>query len=287
MTAAENLPEEQPAAEPTLELVPAPATKVVHFDVRRPWPLGLPIAAEVLEAIGAQAEVEPSLQPAHLRVLSLLPEYLYDAARTNLAGAADPLALATASAWRALVAADRLQAAIGIDQPALQELINEAVDAREKLLAAGYFALDGGAGAEELMAALGEAVECLVEKAGFKARPRAEGTRSETRLLSVDSVAAAPEPAVRRGRALRGALAVTVLITTAFHVESLASADPVEPWVVVGDVDRGHAFLAPGGPGADEASLQVLISELSAKGLRATKATSGEWTVQRIGKVNP
>ena len=285
MSAATNLPEEPAPDGPTLELLALPPPLVIGFDVGRPWPLGIPAAAQVLQAIGAQAEVDPALQAAHLRVLSLLPEYLYDAARTSLAGATDPVALATASAWRALVAADRLDAALGVDQPALQELINEAVDAREKLLAAGYFALDGGAGAEELMTALGEAVERLVEQAGFRAKAR--GTPSTTRLLSVSDVPAAAEPEVRRGRAVRWAFVATVLVTVAFHLTRFVLSDSGEPWVVVGDVDRGNAFLAPGRPGADEASLRALISDLGSKGLRATKSPSGEWVVARIERGNP
>jgi hypothetical protein len=284
MSAATTLPEER-ATEPTLELVPPVAPKVIGFDVRRPWPLGVPAAADVLQAIGAQAEVDGALQSAHLHVLSLLPEYLYDAARTSLAGSADPVAMATASAWRTLIAADHLDAALGVDQPALQELINEAVDAREKLIAAGYFALDGGAGAEELLTALGEAVERLVEKAGFRAK--APGTPSDTRLLSVEAVPSAVEPEVKRGRALRWAFIATAVVTTAFHLAQFATADAAEPWVVVGDVDRGHAFLAPGVAGADEASLQARINGLGAQGLQATRSASGEWVVQRIGKGTP
>lgn len=285
MTAAAHLPEEPASSEPTLELAPTPAPMVIGFDVRRPWPLGVPSAVEVLQAIGARAEVDSALQAAHLRVLSLLPEYLYDAARTSLAGAADPVALATASAWRTLVAADQLDAALGVDQPALQALINEAVDAREKLLAAGYFALDGGAGAEELLAALGEAVERLVEKAGFRAKAR--GTPSDTRLISVSDVPPEAAPEVRRGRMLRWVFVATALITAAFHLSQFVLGDSGEPWVVVGDVDRGHAFLARGRPAADEASLEATVSGLGAKGLRATKSPSGEWIVERAGKATP
>ena len=284
MTAATNLPEELAPAEPTLELVPSAAPQVVGFDVRRPWPLGVPSTAMVLQAIGAQAEVDPALQAAHLRVLSLLPEYLYDAARTSLAGAADPVALATASAWRALVAADQLETALGVDQLGLQELISEAVDAREKLIAAGYFALDGGAGAEELLATLGEAVERLVEKAAFHAK---QGTRSNTRLISVCDVPTEVTPEVKRGRVLRWVFVATALVTVAFHLSQFLMGDSGEPWVVVGDVDRGHAFLAPGRPGADETSLQTKIGELGAKGLKITKSQSGEWAVERIGKGTP
>ena len=255
-----------------LELV----KKMVCLDTRRPWPLGLPTTDEVLQAIGGQAEVEEALQAAHLRVLSLLPEHLHDAARTSLAGSTEPVAVATASAWRALVATEFADAAIGLDQPALQSLIDEAVDAREKLLAAGYFALDGGASAEELMAALGEAVEKLVEKAEFRAKPKSVSVGAGAKLLSLASVA----PEVRRGRALRWACGLTVIATCALHLVAAFAPAPAA-WVVVGDVDGGQAFVAPSGPEGDEASLQSFLAELEAKGVHATRSASGEWLLQR------
>ena len=267
-----NAPQLEPAPEePTLALVKT----VVAMDGRRPWPLGVPPSGKVLEAIGAHAEVEEALQAAHLRVLSLLPEHLYDAARTSLAGTDDPVALATASAWRTLVAADFADAAIGVDQPGLQMLIDEAVDAREKLLAAGYFALDGGASAEELMSALGNAIDHLVEKAQFRAKGKPGSARPATRVIEPEQVA---RPG--HGLALRWACAVTVIATLAFHLFTFFSADRGS-WVVVGDVDRGHAFIAPAGPEADESSLQLLVSQLEAKGLQVTKTASGEWELHR------
>ena len=270
-----NATQMEPAPEgPSLELV----KKFISLDVRRPWPLGLPSTDEVLQAIGGHAEVEEALQAAHLRVLSLLPEHLHDAARTSLAGSTEPVALATASAWRALVATEFAEAAIGLDQQALQSLIAEAVDAREKLLAAGYFALDGGASAEELMAALGEAVEKLVEKAEFRAKPRAVSEGARTKLLAVGDVE--PGPGRRRGRALRWACGMTVVATCAIHLVSAFAPAPAA-WVVVGDVDQGQAFVAPAGPEGDEASLQSFLSELEAKGVHATRSAAGEWVLQR------
>jgi hypothetical protein len=279
MSTAELIP---PADEPSpegakLALVPRP--QVVEFDERRPWPLGLPTAREVLESIGAQAEVEPSLQAAHLRVLSLLPEHLYDAARTSLAGVAEPVALATASAWRAMVASDQMDAAIGVDQPALQALINEAVDAREKLLAAGYFALDGGESAVELMVALGEAIDRLVARAEFKAAPGPVAVPSATKLPSEASLGAEEQ----RRRLLRWAMVVTFIITSVFHLSRLLGREPTPaPWAVVGDVERGRAFVAPTGPDSDDASLQQFLAQLEDKGLCARQSASGEWVVEKI-----
>lgn len=281
MSTAERIPPaDEPSPEgPKLALVPSPS-QVVEFDGRRPWPLGLPSAHEVLESIGAQAEVEPSLQAAHLRVLSLLPEHLYDAARTSLAGVSDPVALATASAWRAMVASDQLDAAIGVDQPALQELINEAVDAREKLLAAGYFALDGGESAVELMVALGEAIDRLVARAKFKAPPTPVGVPSANKLVSVELLIGTAE---LRRKLLRWALVATFIFTSLFHLSRLVGQEPAPgPWVVVGDVERGHAFIAPTGPTADDASLQQFLIQIEDHGLCARQSASGEWVVEKI-----
>ncbi|MDP1829007.1 MAG: hypothetical protein Q8L48_37440 [Archangium sp.] len=278
MNAAEFDPQtpEEPKPEPELELVPPP--KQVAFDERRPWPLGLPAAHEVLQAITALAEVDEPLQAAHLRVLSMLPEHLYDAARTSLAGAEDPVAAATASAWRVLVAVERSNLALGVDHASLQALIDEGVEARETLLAAGYFALDGGASADELMAALGEAIEQLARLAAFKAKPRPERTGTDTRLLSFG---AAADPEAVRGRPLRWVFAATMLFTAAFHLVGIVGQQAPAPWVVVGDVDRGRAFVAPGSAAADDASLKTFLSQLEAQGLSATKAATGEWVLQR------
>ena len=249
----------------------------VGFDERRPWPLGLPTLDRVLDAIGGQAEVDEPVQSAHLHVLSLLPENLYEAARTSLAGTNDPLALATASAWRALLAAERIGKAIAVDQPALQSLIDEAVDAREKILAAGYFALDGGAGAEELLSALGSAIEQLVEQAEFRARAKPVSSEPHTRVVSIDVATA-----VRvGGKALRWAAALTMIITLMVHLSGVITDGTPTAWVVVGDVDHGYAFVASGGAEGDEASLKAFISQLESKGISATQSPAGEWVLSR------
>jgi hypothetical protein len=286
MTAAELIAPPQAAPLPRLELalcewelvVPP---EVLHFDARRPWPLGLPAASAVLDALGGLAEVDEGLEATHLRVLSLLPMDLHEAVRASLAGNPAPLALATASTWRALVATDRLDAALGIDQPALLALIDEAVDAREKLLALAWFTLDGGADCEALLTLLGESIDLLLNRAGFRARARR--ARSGGKLLFTAPTA----PSTGPGR-VRLAFLATMLMTAAFHGATFAGAARTNSaWVVVGDVDRGHAFLAPASAGADEASLQTLISQLEAQGVSATKSGSGEWVLHRSRQAAP
>ncbi len=250
----------------------------VGFDERRPWPLGLPTQGRVLEAIGGQSEVDELMKSAHLRVLSMLPENLHEAARTSLAGTDNPLALATASAWRALLAADRISHAIAVDQPALHTLIHEAVDAREKILAAGYFALDGGAGAEELLSALGSAIEQLVEQAEFRARVRPVNSQPQTRV-SIDEADKAPQ--VVWGKALRWTFTTTMLITLLVQLSGVLTDGTPTAWVVVGDVDHGHAYVASGGAEADEASLREFISQLETRGIYANQSPAGEWVLSR------
>ncbi len=250
----------------------------VAFDERRPWPLGLPTRGQVLEAIGGQAEVDEHVQPSHLHVLSLLPENLYEAARTNLAGTDDPLALATASAWRALLAVERMGNAIAVDQPALQALIAEAVDAREKILAAGYFALDGGAGAEELLSALGAAIEQLAEQAAFRTPAKRVNAEPHAPVVSID--AAGNQPRVR-GKALRWGVAMTMITTLLVHLSGVITDGTATEWVVVGDVDRGHAFVASGGAEGDAASLKAFLSQLESKGIHAAQSPTGEWVLSR------
>lgn len=191
----------------------APAPRPIGFDGRRPWPLGLPTASEVLEALAARAEVDRPLQAPHRRVVSLLPEQLRDAVRSGQAGGeANPLALATASAWRTLVANTQLDAAMGVNHAALSALIDEAVDAREKLLAAGYFALDGGAGADRLVAALDGAIERLLTTA----RHHAPGKRP----APLRAPLAAPT-GPRRHRALRRVLWASLLLLSLIGLADL------------------------------------------------------------------
>lgn len=255
------------------------AVDPLSVDARRPWPLGVPSGREVLEAISDREHVAPALKAAHQAVSRLLPEQLRDSVTAALGGTDDPLASVSISAWRAIVAAECMEDAYGVDQAALRALIDEAAAAREKLLALGYFSLDGGASAEPLLHALGEAIEVLVKRARFVAKPRVRRTTSASGKLR----------AVRAtSRVLKAACAATVLIAAVFHLNgALEERRARRAWVVVGDVDRGRAFLAPGGTEPDEAALQALIKQLQTQGIAATKSASGEWVLHRNGKATP
>lgn len=249
-------------------------------DGRRPWPLGVPAGREVLEAIVDRGHVATALMPAHLEVLRLLPEPLMDSVATCLAGTEDPMGSATIDVWRAMVAAAGAEGALGVDQPALRALIDEAAAAREKVQALGYFSLDGGASAEPLLHALGEAIELLVKRARFVAKPRVRGTRTSAsgRLVPVRTTS----------RAIKAVAAGVMLVAAVFHSSgALEQYRARTSWVVVGDVDRGRAFLAPGGTEPDEASLRALIERLEQQGIGATKSAAGEWVLHRIGKGTP
>ena len=252
----------------------------LRIDERRPWPLGLPAEREALEAIADREHLALELKKPHLEVLRLLPEQLLDAARAALAGTEAPLAAVAASTWRAMVAAAGAELALGVDQPALRALIDEAAAAREKLVALGYFSLDGGAHAEPLLHALGEAIELLVRRARFQAKPKVRGTKTSAsgKLVPVRSTS----------RALKVVFAAVMLTGAAFHFSGFLENERARAaWVVVGDVDRGRAFLAPAGDSPSEASLQRLIVELKTQGIGATKSSSGEWVLQRSGKGSP
>ena len=252
----------------------------LRVDERRPWPLGVPAEREVLEAIVGREHLGLELKKRHLEVLRLMPEQLLDAARAALGGTEEPLAAVAASAWRTMVAASGAELALGVDQPALRALIDEAAAAREKLVALGYFSLDGGTQAEPLLHTLGEAIELLVKRAQFQAKPKVRGAKTSAsgNLMPVRSTS----------RALKGIFAVVVVAVAAFHLSGfLENQRARTAWVVVGEVDRGRAFLAPAGDSPSEASLQRLIVELKTQGIGATKAPSGEWVLERSRKETP
>lgn len=250
------------------------AVDPLSVDARRPWPLGVPSGREVLEAISDREHVGRAVKAAHQAVSRMLPEQLRDSVAAALGGTDNPLASVSISVWRAIVAAGCMEDAYGVDQAALRALIDEAAAAREKLLALGYFSLDGGAGAEPLLHALGEAIEALVKRARFVAKPR---VRRSTTSASGNS------RAVRAtSRVLKAACVATMLIAGVFHLnDALEQRRARRAWVVVGDVDRGRAFLAPGGTEPDEAALQELIKQLETQGIGATRSAAGEWILQR------
>lgn len=265
----------EPKDEPSpYELEVAP----LKVDTRRPWPLGIPAEREALEAIVDRELIALELKKSHLEVLRLLPEQLFDAARSSLSGTEDPLAAVAASTWRALVAAEGAQLALGVDQPGLRALIAEAAAAREKVQALGYFSIDGGASAAPLLHALGEAIEVLVKRAEFRAKPKVLGTGSKPKLVPVRT----------KSRPLMAVFALVMVIGAASHLRGFVEQQRSRSaWVMVGDVDRGRAFLAPEGDAPSEESLQQRIDELKLQGIGATKSASGEWVLHRTERATP
>ena len=269
------------------------------IDEKRSWPAGLPAEADVLMAIGAQLMVDDALEEPHQRVLKLLPERLYQAVCRGLVGLTDaqPVASATASAWRVIVGADRSRGAVGsgVDQPALLALIDEATAARETLVASNVFALDVGASAEGLLTALTQAIEVLVHAARFKEQPKVvpaaqplkPAAAPVARMLAIETVEKKPEknskkqaPTGPAGR-LKLALAAGLMLVALYVFSGLIPGFRKNgPWVVVGDPDHGKGYLVPGYPGADEAQRSVMIKKLEADGVTVTYE-DGEWVLER------
>lgn len=275
---------------------PFELTLELRIDEKRAWPGGLPAEAEVLMAIGAQLVVDDALEQAHQRVLKLLPERYYQAVCRGLVGlsGAQPVASATATAWRVILGADRSKGAVGsgVDQPALLALIDEATAARETLLASNVFALDVGASAEALLTALTGAIEVLVHAARFKEQPKvglaaesskvavSPATRSQAVEKKPEKKAEKSKPTDLAGR-LKRALAVGLMLVALYVVSGLIPGFRKNgPWVVVGDPDHGKGYLVPGYPGADEALRSVMIKKLEADGVTVTY-DDGEWVLER------
>lgn len=257
-----------------LEARPAPVG-VVKLELGRPLPLGLPPLADVLDALAGDASVHEDLMALHQRLVALYPPQLLDAVRTQRAGNEDPMGLAAANAWRALVTSHVLDKAFGADQPALQVLVDEAVDAREKVLAAALFSLEGPEGSEPLAEALAEAIERLTERVRFKGAHRRARAAVKPRV--------GRQQRSLRERFLSLVFVATFFITIGVHLLEFVSARAEDTaWVVVGDVERGHAVLAPARIDADEASLQAARTALRARGLETTLSPTGEWVVTRV-----
>lgn len=255
------------------ELPPGPP--VVVLESRRPWPLGVPSTALAVEALSGDAVVHAALMPAHEQVMGLLPAHLLDAVRNVALGHEDALGTATAQAWRALVADAALDAAFGVDAGALQAFIAQTVDAREKIVAASLFALDGEAGSAPLTGALARAIERFAERARFKAPPP-RPARPKAALEVKDGLG-------RHARLLRLVFVLSMLLLLSRHLSGLILGAPVDPgWTLVGDPDRGHAFLAPTRADADAAELQIAIAELARQGFKAVRTPAGEWIVFRV-----
>lgn len=257
----------------------SPPVEAIAFDVRRPWPLGLPSTERALAAIVSQAEVAPELEGSHLRVLTLFPEWIFDEARTALGGGGNDVAWAAASAWRAVVALERAEHPLGVDLPALVALTDETVQAREKLVGAAAFSLDGGAGSDELLSTLDECIGRFVVLARHQERARvAPASSPQARLLSVASV---PEAAPRKK--LPVVFAASMVLALLFHVVRVVAAPSTDVWVVNGSLDSGHAVLVPGGPNASAGALEAKLAELRAQHVVATQGGDGQWHLAKEG----
>lgn len=266
------MPSANDDVDPGSDLPPPPG--IVCIDGRKPLPHNLPPLAQVLDGIAGDVNIHSHLMPVHQKVVALFPNNVLDAVRTHVTGHEDPLALAAANAWRALVADDLLERAYGVDQPALQLLVDEAVDAREKVLAAALFSFEGSEATEPLAAALAAAIERLTERVRFKGTPK----RERTAAPSVKPVSGL----TLRERFIRFAFIVTFLFTAAFHLaDSLAGGPGEKAWVVVGDPARGHAVLAPARIDADASSLEAARKELLEQGFTTTLSPTGEWVITK------
>jgi hypothetical protein len=257
----------------------------VEFDARRPWPLGLPSKTHALGAIISHCHLAPELEGSHLHALTSFPEWVFDEARTGLVNSGTELAWASASAWRAVVALDTIDAAISVDLPALLALIDEVVAARERLVGYSTFALDGGIGSADLLSTLDECIGRFVVLARFQERqrppPPPPTIEETTRILSVVTVLPEDPKAKVKRRLLPVLSAAVVLLTLGFHVSQFVSEPDHDGWVVNGSLDSGHATLVPEGPRSSEAALQVKIAELRKKGISVQWSTNGEWTLSK------
>jgi hypothetical protein len=173
------------------------------FDASRPWPRGVPSTDEALAVLADARQVDDGLLPDHCTVAAKLPEAVRDAARASRNGLDAPLAAAAATAWRALLAVELAPRALGLDQPALLDLIGATVAARERLQALRAFVYGDGADFDVLDAALAGALDRLVEEASFRAQPSSRPTRPADTSSRV-----APAPPARPG--LWGALIVAL-----------------------------------------------------------------------------
>lgn len=274
---AKSTPEEHAASGGSpAKSAEAAAREVVEFDGRRPWPLGLPSLQQALAAIVAEVEIDESLEESHLRVLTMFPEWMFDEARSALGGGGNEVAWAAASAWRAVVALDRADHPVGIDLPALIALTDESVQAREKLVGASAFALDGGTASEELLSTLDECIGRFVVLARHHERTRRATVSQATRMLSV-----ADEPEAPKRKLIPMAFGASLLFAFIFHVARLLAAPSGDVWLVNGSIDSGHAVLVPGGPHASPGALEAKIAELHAAHIVATQGPDGQWYLSK------
>lgn len=249
---------------------------LVSFDVRRPWPRGVPSSDEALAVLAEARHLDDELIPVHCTVAAKLPEEIRGAARAHLRGLEAPLAEAAAAAWRALVAVELAARALGLDQGALLDLIGVTVTARERLRALRVFSFGSGLEFDALDAELGRALDRLVEEARFRAEPTAQRrTPTTTEKPTFRSTSAGPY--------FRVALLLTLLFASVVQLAGRAGESRREAWVLVGSLESGHAFLAPTTARPDEEALRRHLREFEARGYVATRTPSGEWSLRPTG----
>lgn len=260
----------------------------VKFNARRPWPLGVPSKEEALAAIISHGEIDAELEGSHLRALTLFPEWVFDEARTALVSAGTELAWASASAWRAVVALERIDGAVSIDAAGLAALSEEVAKARERIVGYSAFALDGGAGSTELLSTLDE---CIGRFARVEEQPKTPPPVSlPSRVVPSPSrvmrkpppvpVASAETKNNRKLFALGAALLAVLALLYFIAPTSGPRASVHEEWVVQGSIDSGNAKLVPDNPQASEAALQRKLSELKHQGI-AARLVNDEWVLER------
>jgi hypothetical protein len=267
----------------------------VSYDGRRPWPLGVPSREEALAAIVGHAEVSDELEGSHLRVLTLFPEWAFDEARTALVNDGSQLAWATASAWRAVVALERIEGSMGLDTRGAMALTDELVAARELLVGYSAFALDGGSGSAELLNTIDECIGRFIELSRVEEKappvvptPAPRVTRSRVMKAApsqpkLKAVAEAPT-ARSSGFGLRvplPLLAVVVVVVALGVVFARGRSSADDGWVIKGSLESGQAELVPGGPFATQAQFDARLAELKAEGVTVTRATDGRWVLVR------
>lgn len=250
---------------------------LLTFDASRPWPRGVPSIDEALAVLADARQVDDGLLPDHCTVASRLPEAVRDAARASLNGLDAPLAAAAATAWRALLAVELAPRAVGLDQPALLDLIGATVAARERLQALRPFVFGDGADFDVLDEALAAALDRLVKEASFRAQPSSRPTRPADASSRVVQA-----PPARPG--LWGALIVALVLALVAQLLGGQGRGRPASWVLIGALESGHAFLAPTTRSPSEGELQQRLREFEARGYVATKTPSGEWALRRPGE---
>ena len=234
----------------------------------------------VLRVLAGTCGVGASLESSNLRAVMLMPEFLLDETR---ASGTSGLALACASAWRAVVAADRLDGALAHQTESLVGLIEEVTRARDVLRGLSAFALDANDGPAALAELLDEALERFVALTRaqaltqVRARPGTVVVERVPRILSMEAV----EPGDSLRQLLPGLAMICVFCSLLFHLTQGVAAPVSDDWIIDGDLESGHARLVPGGPQASERHLKRHFEALEKRGFQLKRTTSADWLIAR------